>query len=43
MASIAPFIGLFGTVVGIMMAFQRIGQTGSTNLQSVGGPGSRRR
>jgi biopolymer transport protein TolQ len=31
-ASIAPFIGLFGTVVGIMMAFQGIGQTGSTNL-----------
>ena len=31
-ASIAPFIGLFGTVSGIMMAFQGIGQTGSTNL-----------
>ncbi len=31
-ASIAPFIGLFGTVVGIMMAFQGIGQIGSTNL-----------
>jgi biopolymer transport protein TolQ len=31
-ASIAPFVGLFGTVVGIMMAFQGIGQTGSTNL-----------
>jgi biopolymer transport protein TolQ len=31
-ASVAPFIGLFGTVVGIMMAFQGIGQTGSTNL-----------
>ncbi len=31
-ASIAPFIGLFGTVWGIMMAFQGIGQTGSTNL-----------
>lgn len=31
-ASIAPFIGLFGTVWGIMTAFQGIGQTGSTNL-----------
>jgi biopolymer transport protein TolQ len=31
-ASIAPFIGLFGTVWGIMIAFQGIGETGSTNL-----------
>lgn len=31
-ASIAPFIGLFGTVWGIMMSFQGIGATGSTNL-----------
>ena len=31
-ASIAPFIGLFGTVWGIMAAFQGIGSTGSTNL-----------
>lgn len=31
-ASVTPFIGLFGTVVGIMMAFQGIGQTGSTSL-----------
>ena len=31
-ASVTPFVGLFGTVVGIMMAFQGIGQTGSTNL-----------
>ena len=31
-ASIAPFVGLFGTVWGIMAAFQGIGQTGSTNL-----------
>jgi biopolymer transport protein TolQ len=37
-ASVAPFIGLFGTVVGIMMAFQGIGATGSTNL-SVVAPG----
>jgi biopolymer transport protein TolQ len=31
-ASITPFIGLFGTVVGIMVAFQRIGAAGSTSL-----------
>jgi biopolymer transport protein TolQ len=31
-ASITPFIGLFGTVWGIMSAFQSIGATGSTNL-----------
>lgn len=31
-ASISPFIGLFGTVWGIMSAFEGIGQTGSTNL-----------
>ena len=35
-ASITPFIGLFGTVVGIMIAFYRIGATGSTNLAIVG-------
>jgi biopolymer transport protein TolQ len=35
-ASIAPFIGLFGTVYGIIIAFQRISQSGSTNLQAVG-------
>jgi biopolymer transport protein TolQ len=34
-ASITPFIGLFGTVIGIMIAFQRIGATGSTNLAIV--------
>ena len=34
-ASIAPFIGLFGTVWGIMIAFNRIGATGSTNLAIV--------
>lgn len=31
-ASITPYIGLFGTVWGIMAAFQGIAQTGSTNL-----------
>lgn len=31
-ASIAPFVGLFGTVWGIMTAFLGISQTGSTNL-----------
>jgi biopolymer transport protein TolQ len=31
-ASITPYIGLFGTVWGIMAAVQGIGQTGSTNL-----------
>jgi biopolymer transport protein TolQ len=35
-ASISPFVGLFGTVIGIMMSFQMIGVTGSTNLASVG-------
>ena len=31
-ASITPFIGLFGTVWGIMMSFQGIGAAGSTSL-----------
>jgi biopolymer transport protein TolQ len=31
-ASLTPFVGLLGTVLGIMSAFQGIGQTGSTNL-----------
>jgi biopolymer transport protein TolQ len=31
-ASVSPFIGLFGTVWGIMTSFEGIGQTGSTNL-----------
>ena len=35
-ASVAPFIGLFGTVVGITLSFQQIGATGSTNLAVVG-------
>lgn len=33
--STAPFIGLFGTVWGIMIAFRRIGQTGSASLAVV--------
>ena len=37
-ASVTPFIGLFGTVVGIMISFARISASGSTNL-SVVGPG----
>ncbi len=37
-ASISPFIGLFGTVMGIMDAFRGIAATGSTNL-SVVAPG----
>ena len=34
-ASITPFIGLLGTVWGIIIAFQGIGETGSTNLAVV--------
>src|SRR5262245_48618717 len=34
-ASTTPFIGLFGTVWGILIAFAGIAQTGSTNLSSV--------
>ncbi len=37
-ASAAPFIGLFGTVWGILDAFQKISNTGATNL-SIIGPG----
>ncbi len=37
-ASITPFIGLFGTVMGIVNAFRGISETGSTNL-SVVAPG----
>lgn len=33
--SASPFIGLFGTVWGIMVAFQGIGQTGSASLAVV--------
>ena len=34
--STAPFIGLFGTVVGILLAFQKIGATGQATIQTVG-------
>jgi biopolymer transport protein TolQ len=34
-ASAAPFIGLFGTIVGIMSAFHGIGQQGSASLAVV--------
>jgi len=34
-ASITPFIGLFGTVWGIMLAFSQIGAEGSTALAVV--------
>ncbi|MDX1642760.1 MAG: MotA/TolQ/ExbB proton channel family protein [Thermoanaerobaculia bacterium] len=34
-ASASPFIGLFGTVWGIMVAFQDIGLSGSTSLVAV--------
>ena len=34
-ASVSPFIGLFGTVVGIIIAFNSIGETGSTSLAVV--------
>jgi biopolymer transport protein TolQ len=33
--SAAPFIGLFGTVIGIINAFQSIGMTGSASLAVV--------
>ncbi len=34
--STAPFIGLFGTVWGILRAFQKIGETGQATLETVG-------
>jgi biopolymer transport protein TolQ len=34
--SAAPFIGLFGTVVGIMLAFQEIAKKGNATLDTVG-------
>lgn len=34
-AAVTPFIGLFGTVWGIMVAFRDIGMTGSTSIVAV--------
>lgn len=35
MATISPFVGLFGTVVGIVQSFQGIAETGSGGLDAV--------
>jgi biopolymer transport protein TolQ len=35
-ASVSPFIGLFGTVLGIIRSFQQLGQQGSSSLRAVG-------
>jgi biopolymer transport protein TolQ len=35
-ASVTPFVGLFGTVLGIIRAFQDLSQQGSTGLKAVG-------
>jgi biopolymer transport protein TolQ len=35
-ASVTPFIGLFGTVLGIIRAFSDLSQQGSTSLRTVG-------
>ncbi len=35
-ASVSPFIGLFGTVLGIIRAFQTLSGAGSSSLASVG-------
>jgi biopolymer transport protein TolQ len=34
-ASVSPFIGLFGTVLGIIDSFHALGQAGSTSLRAV--------
>jgi biopolymer transport protein TolQ len=34
-ASVTPFIGLFGTVLGIIQAFHGLGQQGATSLRAV--------
>lgn len=36
--STAPFVGLFGTVLGIMHAMQDISKSGSASLDVVAGP-----
>lgn len=35
-ASVSPFIGLLGTVIGIIRAFQTLGAAGSASLKAVG-------
>jgi biopolymer transport protein TolQ len=35
-ASVSPFIGLLGTVIGIIRAFENLGAAGSTSLRAVG-------
>ena len=35
-AAVCPFIGLFGTVLGIIDAFNQIGLAGNTSMRSVG-------
>jgi len=35
-ASVSPFIGLLGTVIGIIRAFQNLGSAGGTSLRAVG-------
>ena len=35
-ASVSPFIGLFGTVLGIINAFQQLSISGSTSMRAVG-------
>ncbi|MCL1893287.1 MAG: MotA/TolQ/ExbB proton channel family protein [Holophagaceae bacterium] len=37
-AAVSPFVGLFGTVWGIIEAFQRIGEMGNANLVTVAVP-----
>ncbi len=34
-ATVSPFIGLFGTVLGIIDAFQKLGAEGSTSMRTV--------
>jgi biopolymer transport protein TolQ len=35
-ASVSPFIGLFGTVLGIIRSFEQLQQAGSSSLRAVG-------
>ena len=35
-ASVSPFIGLFGTVLGIIRAFEALSGSGSASLRAVG-------